>query len=172
VTAPVPLPDPPLVDGELRLRPWTTDDASALAAAWADPEIVRWTGVPAARSEQAARRWIAGDERRRAGRLSLDLVIDVDGAVAGEVGITRFHHPEHAPEMGWWVAAEHRGRHRASRAVRLLADWAMDHLTPALEAVCDPANPASGAVARNAGFVLDGAIWRFERPARGGTLHL
>ena len=168
---PVPLPDPPLVDGELRLRPWAVDDAPALAAGWADPDVARWTGVPADRSEVAARRWIEGDATRRAPRLSLDLVIDVEGSVVGEVGLTRFDDPDRPPEVGWWVAADHRGQGVASRAVRLLADWAVPHLSPQLEAVCDPANPASAAVARKAGFVPHGEVWRFDRGAGGGTLH-
>ena len=57
----IPLPDPPLRSGDLLLRPWRLDDAPALVAAWADPEIQRWTGVPTRRDLAAAERWIAGD---------------------------------------------------------------------------------------------------------------
>ena len=59
-------------------------------AAWADPEIQRWTGVPERRDLAAAERWIAGDEARRERWLSLDLVVDLGGAVAGEVGLSAF----------------------------------------------------------------------------------
>jgi RimJ/RimL family protein N-acetyltransferase len=59
--------------GAVALRPWRPADAPALAAAWADPDIARWTAVPEDRSVEAAARWIAGwDERRRRG-LALDL---------------------------------------------------------------------------------------------------
>jgi ribosomal-protein-alanine N-acetyltransferase len=171
VIAPVPLPDPPLVDGELRLRPWTAGDAAALSAAWGDPEVARFTGVPADRSEAAARRWIEGDGARRAAGRSLDLVVDVDGQVAGEVGLVDRPGRPGVAEVGWWIGPAHRGRGLAARAVRLLAGWALGALElSALEAVCDPANPASAAVARRAGFTPDGAIWGFGGGPGPGTV--
>ena len=42
---PLPLPDPPLAGDRFHLRPWVPADAPALAAAWVDPEVARWTGV-------------------------------------------------------------------------------------------------------------------------------
>jgi len=40
-------------------------DAPVLAAAWADPEIARWTGVPPQRDVVYAARWIRGDADRQ-----------------------------------------------------------------------------------------------------------
>jgi hypothetical protein len=37
----IPLPDPPLSDGSVALRPWMLDDVPALVEACADPEIGR-----------------------------------------------------------------------------------------------------------------------------------
>ena len=150
--AALPLPDPPLVDGDLLLRPWRIDDAPELVAAWADPDIGRWTGVPERRDLAAAERWIAGDLARRHRGLSLDLVIEVAGVVVGEVGLVGF--ATGTAELGWWLAGAHRGQGHASRAVRLLTDWAVDELSvDELVARCHRANPASAAVARRAGFV-------------------
>ena len=86
----LPLPDPPLADEGLLLRPWTIGDAAELVAAWADPDIVRWTGVPDQRDLPAAERWIAGELARRQRGMALDLVIEVGGAVVGEVGLVGF----------------------------------------------------------------------------------
>ncbi len=150
----LPVPDPPLAEGDLLLRPWRVADAPVLAAAWADPEVARWTGVPTRHDEAAARRWIEGDEARRQRGLSLDLVIDLGGVVVGEVGLTGFDANAAEAEVGWWLGAPHRGQGYASRAVRLLTDWAVDELAvDRLVARCHRANPASGAVARRAGFV-------------------
>lgn len=174
--APLPLPDPPLRDGDVQLRPWRLEDAPALAAAWTDPEIERWTGVPPQRDETVAARWIRGDADRRARGLSLDLVVELDGAVVGEVGLVGFEHATGRAEIGWWTAAEGRGRGVASRAAALVAEWAVSELDlDLLVAVCDAGNPASGAVARSAGFHLaarDGTVerWVFG-PAAGATLH-
>jgi RimJ/RimL family protein N-acetyltransferase len=135
------------------LRPWRRADASALAAAWADPDIVRWTAVPEDRSGEAAARWIAGwDERRRRG-LALDLVVAAaadDTPVLGEVGASFLTSP---PAMGWWVLPDWRGRGVATRAVRLFVDVVLSgSRVTELVAEIDPANPASAAVARRAGF--------------------
>lgn len=172
---PLPLPDPRLTDDGLRLRPWRMTEAGALVRAWNDPDVARWTGVPPHPTLAEARRWIAGDADRRARGLSLDLVIDADGDVAGEVGLTAIDPVGRTAEIGWWVAPAHRGRHVAARAAGLLAGWAVEELCiDTVLARCARANPASGGVARAAGFSLleqaDGAeLWTFAEP-RAATL--
>lgn len=157
------------------LRPWHEADAPALAAAWSDPEIARWTGVPAQRDAASALRWIRGDDDRRAHGLSLDLVLEVDGAIAGEVGLVGIDVVTRTAEIGWWVAPAHRGQGLASRAAALLAGWAIEELcVDTVLARCATANPPSGAVARAAGFTLvdHGAgaeLWRFNPPS-GATV--
>jgi RimJ/RimL family protein N-acetyltransferase len=135
------------------LRPWRASDAGALAAAWADPEIQRWTAVPAARAVDDAARWIDGWDARRERGIALDLVIcgaADDSAVLGEVGFVVT--TTGAAGLGWWVAAEHRRQGIATRAVTLLAGWCRE--VAALEPVADvdPANEASARVARTAGL--------------------
>ncbi len=156
----IPLPDPPLTDGVVRLRPWGEDagDAAALAAAWADPEIQKWTSVPVRRTEADAAEWIAGVTARRLRSVALDLVISPaaadDPAVLGEVGfVTMLGGPARA-EMGWWVGAAHRRQGIASRAVGLFAAWARLTLEFELFAEVDPDNPASIWVAESAGLRL------------------
>jgi RimJ/RimL family protein N-acetyltransferase len=167
--SPVPLPDPPLADGPLLLRPWQDADAPALVAAWADPEIARWTGVPPQPTASTALGWIRGDADRRARGLSLDLVLDVDGAIAGEVGLVEIDVAGRSAEIGWWTAPAHRGRGLATRAAALVAGWAVEDLcVDTVLARCARANPPSGAVARAAGFALDAdadgsQLWRFGR---------
>jgi len=150
----IPLPDPPLRSGDVVLRPWHPDDAAALVAAWADPEIQRWTGVPEVRDLAAAARWIAGDDVRRERWLSLDLVVERVGQVAGEVGLSSFDRQAGTVEVGWWTAPAHRGRGVASTAAGLVVAWARDHLAVEVIARCDAANPASVAVARRAGAMV------------------
>jgi RimJ/RimL family protein N-acetyltransferase len=133
------------------LRPWCSDDALALAAAWADPEIRRWTEVPDDISEEAAARWIAGWEERGRRGIALDLVVSpIDGdEVLGEVGFVR---DGRLARCGWWVASAHRGRGVATAAVTQLAARARElGLEPVAEV--DPANEASRRIAERAGLL-------------------
>ncbi len=100
-------------------------------------------------------RWIGTEADRRSRGLALDLAVELieESKVVGEVGLARLDVPRGLAEAGWWIAAEHRGRGLASRAVGLLADWALAELSvEQLYARLDPANEPSIAVARAAGF--------------------
>jgi RimJ/RimL family protein N-acetyltransferase len=151
----IPLPDPPLRAGDLLLRPWRLDDAADLVAAWADPDIQRWTGVPERHDHAAAQRWIAGDEARRERGLSLDLVVARGDVVAGEVGLSSFDRALATAEVGWWTAPALRRQGVATAAASLLVEWATACLGLAtVIARCDPANPASLTVARRSGAMV------------------
>jgi [ribosomal protein S5]-alanine N-acetyltransferase len=167
VPPPIPLPDPPLVDGVVQLRPWGADDvrgdAEALAAAWSDPEVQRWSAVPASdlRGVDHAERWIRHEADRRRKGLAIDLVISPFGheprperVVLGEVGLAPIDWQAMEANVGWWVEPGSRGRGVATRAVTLLAAWARSELGLTPTAVVDPANRASVRVARRGGVQL------------------
>jgi RimJ/RimL family protein N-acetyltransferase len=60
-------------------------------------------------------------------------------------------------EIGYWVAREARGRGVATRAVRLVCEWAASELgLTTLELVIHEDNGPSHAVARAAGFTPSG----------------
>jgi [ribosomal protein S5]-alanine N-acetyltransferase len=144
----LPLPDPVLADGVVRLRPWGAQDVDALVAAWADEEIQKWTLVPERRDASDALRWIASEQLRRDRALALDLVIspasEEDNTVLGEVGMVPLAGGPSRAELGWWVAAAHRRQGIATRAVGLFANWLRDALEfTDLFAEVDPENPAS-----------------------------
>jgi len=155
---PYPLPDPPLDDGVVRLRPWRPEDAAALAAAWSDDEIRRWTAVPADPSEAHARRWIGGEGLRRRQGSALDLVVSpsdpATDTVLGEVGLVTMAGGPARAEVGWWTAPGHRRQGFATRAVTLLAGWCRDELGMELFAEVDPENAPSIWVAESAGVRL------------------
>lgn len=165
----LPLPDPPLRSGSLTLRPWRELDAPVLAAAWADVDIRRWTGVPERTDAEAAVRWISGEQARRERGLSIDLVLDVGGVALGEVGLSEIDLAARRAEVGWWVGPAHRGQGWARTAARLLATWTVEELCiDTVVARCAAANPASGRVAAAAGFGLGGVTdgierWAFDR---------
>ena len=150
----LPLPDPPLTDGVVRLRPWSVHDVGALVDAWADEQIQKWTRVPERRGRDDALRWIASEQLRRDRSLALDLVISPpdpdDQTVMGEVGMVPLAGGPSRAELGWWVSAPHRRRGVATRAVGLFAGWLHDELEfTDLFAEVDPENPASVWVAES-----------------------
>ncbi len=91
------------------------------------------------------------------------------------MGLASFDATMRTAEIGWWVASRHRGAGLATRAAALLAGWAVAELcVDVVLARCAPANPASGRVARAAGFDLlhrgdDAEVWCFGATA-GATL--
>jgi RimJ/RimL family protein N-acetyltransferase len=155
----LPLPDPPLSDGVVRLRPWGAADVPALVDAWADEEIQKWTAVPPQRDSAAALRWIASEQLRRDRSLAIDLVVspaDLDDAtVLGEVGLVPLAGGPNRAELGWWVAPAHRRHGIATRAVGMFATWARDVVGfTDLFAEVHADNPASLWVAESAGLRL------------------
>jgi ribosomal-protein-alanine N-acetyltransferase len=73
----------------------------------------------------------------------------------GSVGLEIHARPSTHGEIGYWVAAPERGKGAAPRAVRLLAEWGLERLElPEMEIHVMPANLASQAVARKAGFTV------------------
>jgi RimJ/RimL family protein N-acetyltransferase len=130
-------------------------DAEALAAAWADPEVARWTAVPEARDPAAAARWIAGEPERRARRLALDFVIG-GREVQGEVGLTRFDAKGRA-ELGFWLAPAARGRGLATAAVTEVTRGALTDLELVrVWARTAPGNERAAQVLVRAGFSRKG----------------
>ena len=151
---PLPVPDPELNDGVVRLRLWGAADVQALVDAWADDEIQKWTRVPERRSHDDALRWIASEQLRRDRALALDMVISPadhgDRTVLGEVGMVPLAGGPSRAELGWWVGAPHRRQGIATRAVGLFAEWLRDELAfTDLFAEVDPENPASVWVAES-----------------------
>ena len=146
------------------LRPPVEADASWIADEVADPEIPRWTRVPSPYTKDHALAWVAlADSMGREGSAHHLVIIRAeDGSLLGSVGLEVHETPglygggPHG-EIGYWVAAGERGKGVATRAVRLLADWALAELPlPAVEIHVLPQNAASHAVARRAGFTPAG----------------
>jgi RimJ/RimL family protein N-acetyltransferase len=143
---------PTLRDGDLVLRPKRPRDAEAITAACQDPEIPRWTFVPSPYSLADAEAFIASSAEEEAeGRSANFLAVDADdGSLLGSFSIM---------EIGYWVAAEARGRGVATRCVRLLANWARDELgLTRLEILPHKDNVASRRVAEKAGFMDTGEL--------------
>ncbi len=154
---------PDMSDRMVVLRRWHPGDAASLVAAWSDPGVTAGSTRPADRGLEAATAWIEGAREREEAGVAVDIVMadPSDDHVMGEVGISSIDDGRRAALIGWWVSADDRGRHVASRGVRMFADWMLgagplDHLLAEIA----PNNEPSIRVALNAGF-------RLLRPSEG-----
>lgn len=154
---PAPLPTPPLdLDPSLVLRPWSLADAPALAEAWDDPDVTKWLDPPTG-GVARAEAWIAGEVDRREKSLALDLAIDVDGTVAGEVGLWAFDAERRAAQVGYWIAGPFRGRRLGATALKLTTSWFVEVAgAEVIVASCHPENRSSHRTAELAGYSLIG----------------
>jgi RimJ/RimL family protein N-acetyltransferase len=161
----IPLPRPPLTDGEIRLRPWERRDVKAVTAACQDPEIPRWTVVPYNYTERHARDFIGGTGTDIATGRELALaIVDADDRLLGALGLSNFDWRDLKAEIGYWVVAEERRRGIGSRATRMLATWAITELgLERVELLANPHNEASLRLAERAGFTREGTLRRYRR---------
>jgi RimJ/RimL family protein N-acetyltransferase len=157
----LPLPDPPLTDGVIMLRPFADSDVPELVEALGDPEVSRWTRMAFPYTEEHGFDWVkVSAELWRTGKGTHLAVTDAPtdrllGAigmdVAGSVGT-----------FGYWIRADARGRGRASAALRLLCRWAVDELgLERMQLLTIPGNTASERVAEKVGFQREGLLRRY-----------
>ena len=147
---------PPLTDGVVTLRPWTTGDVDVLVECLNEPEIGRWIDqIPQPYTEADARAFLAGGTDAFARFAVTDAR---DGTVLGGVGVHRLDAPGVA-EIGYWARAEARGRGLTTRAAALAARWVMGaHGVERVQLRAEAQNVASRRVAEKAGFRLEGII--------------
>ncbi len=162
---PLPLPDPPLEDGRVRLRVWTEADLGPANRATQDPRIHHFTGVPSSPTPEQTRAFFdAQRSLREAGsELTLAIADSRDDSFLGTISLLRFEWQARRAEIGYWVAPWARGRGVATSAVRLLSRWALRELGLARLALhTHPDNHASQHVAERAGFIREGALRSFD----------
>ena len=152
---------PTLRDGDLVLRPKRLEDIDAITAACQDPEIPRWTFVPSPYTRADAEAFfVRSAEEQEAGRTVHVLAVDAqDDQLLGSFSLMELDLEPGYGEIGYWVVAEARGRGIATRAVRLLADWAREELgLTKIDVLPHKENAASRRVAEKAGFADTGEL--------------
>lgn len=167
----LPFPEPPLTDGVVVLRPWRPEDAAVKASWGDDPVIVRWTGVPANYTEEAALAYAARtEEARKAGR-SLALAI-TDALTTGVLGLCDIRRPDPEDpalgEIGYLLSEGARGQRLATRAIGLLIAWSFRELGMGrVQALVHPDNPRSAGVLDRLGFEREGLLRRYRAGDNG-----
>jgi RimJ/RimL family protein N-acetyltransferase len=163
------LPDGGLTDGTIVVRPLGPPDAAGMAAMRTSPA---GTARPSARPPQDATRferlcaeadagWLAGERAAMTIRTAAD-------EFAGEIALFDFNHQMREATIGFRVLPEFRGRGYASRAARLVSDWAYTIGTHRVVAGTEPDNVASQRVLEAAGFEREG-VQLGRNPKRDGS---
>jgi RimJ/RimL family protein N-acetyltransferase len=159
---------PTLRDDDLVLRPKRPEDADAITAACQDPEIPRWTLVPSHYTRADADEFIASaaTEAAAGSAVSLLAVDAADDRLLGSFSLMELARAPRYGEIGYWVAAQERGRGIASRAVRLLTGWAQSELgLDRIEILAHRDNTPSRRVAEKAGYHDSGELRACPRGA-------
>ena len=153
---------PTLTDGVVTLRPWRDEDVDT-AVAGHDEEIAFWYGFPEGVVQPPTERMRDAIDRWRHGWAEgtvVNFVIEHAGDIVGSCEIQR--ESDTSASLSWTLYAGHRGRGHATRAVRVLADWAMTDAGQGglgvgrVEAHVEPGNEASLRVATRAGLRREG----------------
>ena len=140
------------------LRAWRIDDVPAVTAACQDPEIARWLSfVPEPYTEEDARFYVQDCIDALEDRKPFAITDAETGAVIGSIDM-RINRMQ-TGHVGYWMAAEARGRGLTTEALRALSRWAIEDLgLGRVELVTDPDNIASQRVAEKAGFQREGVL--------------
>src|SRR5947209_4630598 len=134
-------PDPPLTDGVVVLRQWAQDDLGCVEEATQDPDIPKGTTVPPTFTPTEGlawieRQWLRHDE----GRGLSQAITEAASNEALGAGVLMARQPG-TVEIGYWLIPRARGRGFGSRAVGLLARWALTETPIArVEALVVPDN--------------------------------
>jgi RimJ/RimL family protein N-acetyltransferase len=139
------------------------DDVPATVAACRDPQVQRFTHIPADYGEDEARAFVGQAPERRARGESLELAVaDAgDDRLLGVIGLTADRRDERRAEVGYWVAPEARGSGAAGRALTLISRWALGPLgLVRIDLLASVANGASVRTAERCGFVREGTLRR------------
>jgi len=165
---PIEVPVEGLSDGVVRLRIGTEADVERIAAFVQDPEITRWTTIPAGQTPPQTREWM---QRGMAGMVTgtdLSLVITrVDSDVPlGTIGLHEINRATERAVCGYVVARDSRRKGLGRRALHLICAHAFEEMRLArVEVTIEAINLASRATAESVGFREEGLVRSYMRIA-------
>ena len=127
---------------------------SARSSSISDPEVVRWFGPPTTSARDLLE---LNRSRRLNGSGPTFAICADDDRCVGHVWVN--FSDDGLGAVGYWLLPEARRQGFATRAVRLICDWAFrDLAVPGLRLLTEPDNLASQRVAERTGFRRTGSL--------------
>jgi RimJ/RimL family protein N-acetyltransferase len=156
----LPLPEPPLSDGVIRLAPIESRFVPGFEQLSADPEVRRFTRVPVEPDPGFAAAWVGRYiDGWKGGSRAGFAILSAEGEFLGLAAIVDLDLPARQGEIGYIVKPDARGRGVAARALRLIAGWALGSLgLERVELRISIGNEPSLRVAERLGFVREGVL--------------
>ncbi len=152
------MPIPTLQTAQLRLRPFTLDDAPVVQRLAGAPEVASTTlNIPHPYEDGMAEDWIRSHEAAWNAKQRVTLAMTSEGD--GVVGAISLHlNPTHRRgELGYWVGLQYWNRGYATEASAALLGLGFDVLgLNRIQAQHITRNPASGRVLQKLGMELEG----------------
>jgi RimJ/RimL family protein N-acetyltransferase len=151
----------------LRLRPFTDADRDAIHAVYADPEVMRWVGHGAHRTEAETARALRGyaDALRARGYGFVAVLERSSGTLIGDAGLHPLAGRGPDVELGYTLARDAWGHGYATELGSALVAHAFDTLgVPRVMAQVEPENAASRHVLEKLGMTERGVRLAYGRP--------
>jgi RimJ/RimL family protein N-acetyltransferase len=156
----------PRLKGEgVVLRPFAETDVDVVIEAGRDPLIPLIATVCTRGDRSDALEYIANQHSRSATGTGWSYAIAdaATGRAVGQIGLRRCDIEHGRASVGYWVAANQRGRGYAGRALRVLTAWAatIPEITR-IELYVEPFNDSSWRAAESAGYHREGLLRRWQ----------
>jgi [ribosomal protein S5]-alanine N-acetyltransferase len=147
------------------LAPWQAADLPVIAEASGDSYIPQVTSVPARYTAAGGAAWLQRQRDQLAAGRGCPMAVWAreSAQVVGMATIAGINWPHRRGAVGYWILSRHRGHGYARAAAALLPGIAAEIGLVRIEAMIEPANHASQAVCRSAGFVPEGLLRSYYR---------
>ncbi len=126
--------------------------------------------LPHPYTENDANTWIGTHDRARASRKGYPFAVEIDGALAGSIGLGASENGEF--DLGYWLGRAYWGHGYASEAANAVLEFAFGWLAlPYVRAGFITENTASGRVLEKAGFLATHRYRKFH-DVRGAEVEI
>jgi RimJ/RimL family protein N-acetyltransferase len=153
--------NPPVLDGDdIRLVPLARDVVDEMHELGQDPDVLKWTYVSAPFTREKAMEWVQRYvDGWKDGSLAGFSIHSSAGEFLGFAALVRVNTEGREGEAGYIVAPRARGKGIATKALRMLTDWALFDLgLQRVELRMDAGNRASIEVAKRSGYIYEGTL--------------